>query len=99
MHKCARYGEKLATPDVSVSDLIGDIDPIKAANLKLSFADEKVIHYGIIPRSNRCIFVINELPDLQARIQVSLFNIFPSDKIFGVWTIEPFQMYYLFYLV
>mgnify|MGYP001313662954 CR=1 FL=1 len=70
-----RYAEKLATPDVSVADLIGDIDPIKAANLKLDFADERVMHYGIIPRSNRCIFVINELPDLQARIQVSLFNI------------------------
>jgi magnesium chelatase subunit I len=75
LHKSKRYGEKLATPDVSVADLIGDIDPIKAANLKLSFADENVLHYGIIPRSNRCIFVINELPDLQARIQVSLFNI------------------------
>ena len=75
LHKAQRYGEKLATPDVSVADLIGDIDPIKAANLKLSFADEGVLHYGIIPRSNRCIFVINELPDLQARIQVSLFNI------------------------
>src|SRR6476620_10937428 len=75
LHRSARYGEKLATPDVSVADLIGDIDPIKAANLKLSFADERVLHYGIIPRSNRCIFVINELPDLQARIQVSLFNI------------------------
>ena len=75
LHCSERYGEKLATPDVSVADLIGDIDPIKAANLKLSFADEKVLHYGIIPRSNRCIFVINELPDLQARIQVSLFNI------------------------
>lgn len=75
MHRSQRYGEKLATPDVSVADLIGDIDPIKAANLKLSFADERVLHYGIIPRSNRCIFVINELPDLQARIQVSLFNI------------------------
>ena len=75
MHKSQRYGEKLATPDVSVADLIGDIDPIKAANLKLSFADERVLHYGIIPRSNRSIFVINELPDLQARIQVSLFNI------------------------
>ncbi len=75
LHKSKRYGEKLATPDVSVADLIGDIDPIKAANLKLSFADEGVLHYGIIPRSNRCIFVINELPDLQARIQVSLFNI------------------------
>jgi magnesium chelatase subunit I len=75
LHSSKRYGEKLATPDVSVADLIGDIDPIKAANLKLSFADERVLHYGIIPRSNRCIFVINELPDLQARIQVSLFNI------------------------
>lgn len=75
LYKAQRYGEKLATPDVSVADLIGDIDPIKAANLKLSFADEGVLHYGIIPRSNRCIFVINELPDLQARIQVSLFNI------------------------
>ncbi len=75
LHRNQRYGEKLATPDVSVADLIGDIDPIKAANLKLSFADERVLHYGIIPRSNRSIFVINELPDLQARIQVSLFNI------------------------
>ncbi len=75
LHRSSRYGEKLATPDVSVADLIGDIDPIKAANLKLSYADERVIHYGIIPRSNRGIFVINELPDLQARIQVSLFNI------------------------
>lgn len=76
-----RYGEKLATPDVSVADLIGDIDPIKAANLKLSFADERVLHYGIIPRSNRGIFVINELPDLQARIQVSLFNILEEGDI------------------
>lgn len=75
LHKSQRYGEKLATPDVSVADLIGDIDPIKAVNLKLNFADERVLHYGIIPRSNRSIFVINELPDLQARIQVSLFNI------------------------
>ena len=75
LHKSERYGEKLATPDVSIADLIGDIDPIKAANLKLNYADERVIHYGIIPRCNRGIFVINELPDLQARIQVSLFNI------------------------
>jgi magnesium chelatase subunit I len=81
IHRSDRYGEKLATPDVSVADLIGDIDPIKAANLKLSFADEKVIHYGIIPRSNRGIFVINELPDLQARIQVSLFNILQEGDI------------------
>jgi len=81
MHRSRRYGEKLATPDVSVADLIGDIDPIKAANLKLSFADERVIHYGIIPRSNRGIFVINELPDLQARIQVALFNILEEGDV------------------
>lgn len=81
LHRSERYGEKLATPDVSVADLIGDIDPIKAANMKLSFADEKVIHYGIIPRSNRGIFVINELPDLQARIQVALFNILQEGDI------------------
>ena len=81
VHRSERYGEKLATPDVSVADLIGDIDPIKAANLKLSFGDEQVIHYGIIPRSNRGIFVINELPDLQARIQVSLFNILQEGDI------------------
>ncbi len=76
-----RYVEKLATPDVSVADLIGDIDPIKAANLKLSYSDYRVIHYGIIPRSNRCIFVINELPDLQARIQVALFNILQEGDV------------------
>ena len=81
IHRSQRYGEKLATPDVSVADLIGDIDPIKAANLKLSFADERVIHYGIIPRSNRGIFVINEIPDLQARIQVSLFNILEEGDV------------------
>jgi magnesium chelatase subunit I len=81
LHRSERYVEKLATPDVSIADLIGDIDPIKAANLKLSYADERVIHYGIIPRSNRCIFVINELPDLQARIQVSLFNILQEGDI------------------
>jgi magnesium chelatase subunit I len=81
LHRDERYTEKLATPDVSVADLIGDIDPIKAANLRLSFADEQVIHYGIIPRSNRCIFVINELPDLQARIQVALFNILEEGDI------------------
>lgn len=73
--RASRYAEKLATPDVSVADLIGDVDPIKAATLKLPYNDERVIHFGLIPRSHRCIFVINELPDLQARIQVSLFNI------------------------
>jgi len=81
MHRFDRYAEKLATPDVSVADLIGDVDPIRAANLKLSYGDERVIHFGIIPRSNRCIFVINELPDLQARIQVALFNILQEGDI------------------
>ncbi|MFT5601947.1 MAG: magnesium chelatase subunit I [Flavobacteriales bacterium] len=76
-----RFFEKLATPDVNVSDLIGDIDPIKAATLKLPYSDERVLHYGMIPRANRCIFVINELPDLQARIQVSLFNILQEGDI------------------
>jgi len=81
LHRSERYGEKLATPDVSVADLIGDIDPIKAANLRLNFADERVIHFGIIPKSNRGIFVINEIPDLQARIQVALFNILEEGDI------------------
>ena len=67
-----RYTEKLATPDVTIADLIGDVDPIKAASLKLPYSDERVIHFGLIPRSHRGIFVINELPDLQARIQVAL---------------------------
>ena len=75
IHRDERYVEKLATPDVSIADLVGDVDPIKAATLKLPYSDERVIHFGLIPRSHRCIFVINELPDLQARIQVSLFNI------------------------
>lgn len=81
MHRSERYVEKLATPDVSVADLIGDIDPIKAANLKLDFSDHRVIHFGLVPRSNRCIFVINELPDLQPRIQVSLFNILQEGDV------------------
>ena len=81
LHRSERFAEKLATPDVTVADLIGDIDPIKAANLKLSYADDRVIHYGMIPRANRCIFVINELPDLQARIQVSLFNILQEGDV------------------
>jgi magnesium chelatase subunit I len=81
LHRDERYTEKLATPDVSVADLIGDVDPIKAATLKLPYSDERVIHFGLIPRSNRCIFVINELPDLQARIQVALFNILQEGDI------------------
>lgn len=81
LHRDQRYTEKLATPDVSIADLIGDVDPIKAANLKLNYNDERVIHFGLIPRSHRCIFVINELPDLQARIQVALFNILQEGDI------------------
>ena len=81
LHRDARYVEKLATPDVSVADLIGDVDPIKAATLKLTYADERVIHYGLVPRAHRGLFVINELPDLQARIQVSLFNILQEGDI------------------
>ncbi|MCR9250431.1 MAG: sigma 54-interacting transcriptional regulator [bacterium] len=81
LHRDSRYTEKLATPDVSIADLIGDVDPIKAASLKLPYSDERVIHYGLIPRSHRGIFVINELPDLQARIQVALFNILQEGDI------------------
>ncbi|MGA0559844.1 magnesium chelatase [Larkinella sp. VNQ87] len=81
LHRSDRYTEKLATPDVSVADLVGDVDPIKAATLKLPYSDERTIHFGLIPRSHRCIFVINELPDLQARIQVSLFNILQEGDI------------------
>lgn len=81
VHRDDRFAEKLATPDVTVADLIGDVDPIKAAHLKLTYADDRVIHFGMIPRANRCIFVINELPDLQARIQVALFNILQEGDI------------------
>jgi magnesium chelatase subunit I len=81
LHREDRFAEKLATPDVTVADIIGDVDPIKAANLKLTYADDRVIHFGMIPRANRCIFVINELPDLQARIQVALFNILQEGDI------------------
>ncbi|MFY0674328.1 MAG: magnesium chelatase [Bacteroidia bacterium] len=81
LHRDSRYVEKLATPDVSVADLVGDVDPIKAASLKLAYSDERVIHFGLVPRSHRCIFVINELPDLQARIQVALFNMLQEKDI------------------
>ncbi len=76
-----RYQEKLATPDVTIADLIGDIDPVKAAKLKLSFSSEEAIHYGLVPRANRGIFAINELPDLQPRIQVGLLNIMQEKDI------------------
>ncbi len=81
IHRARRYGEKLATPDVTIADLIGDIDPIKAAAQRLHYAHEGAIHFGIIPRCNRGIFAINELPDLQPRIQVGLFNILEEKDI------------------
>lgn len=81
VHRSNRYVEKLATPDVTVADLVGDVDPIKAATLKLPYSDERVIHFGLIPRSHRSLFVINELPDLQPRIQVALFNVLQEGDI------------------
>lgn len=81
LHRDMRYGEKLATPDVTIADLIGDIDPIKAASQRLHYSHEGAIHFGIIPRTNRGIFAINELPDLQPRIQVGLFNIMEEKDI------------------
>ena len=98
LHRDQRFAEKLATPDVTVADIIGDVDPIKAANLKLSYADDRVIHYGMIPRANRCIFVINELPDLQARIQVALFNILQEGdiQIRGFQLRMPLEMQFVF---
>jgi magnesium chelatase subunit I len=98
LHRSDRFFEKLATPDVTVADIIGDIDPIKAANLKLSYADDRVIHFGMIPRANRCIFVINELPDLQARIQVALFNILQEGdiQIRGFKVRMPLDMQFVF---
>ncbi|TRX01571.1 sigma 54-interacting transcriptional regulator [Flavobacterium gawalongense] len=98
LHRSDRFFEKLATPDVTVADLIGDVDPIKAANLKLSYADDRVIHFGMIPRANRSIFVINELPDLQARIQVALFNILQEGdiQIRGFKLRMPLDMQFVF---
>lgn len=81
LHRDRRFGEKLATPDVTIADLIGDIDPIKAAGQRLHYSHEGAIHFGIIPRTNRGIFAINELPDLQPRIQVGLFNIMEEKDI------------------
>lgn len=98
LHRSDRYVEKLATPDVTVADLIGDVDPIKAAHQKLTYSDERVIHFGLIPRAHRCIFVINELPDLQARIQVSLFNILQEGdmQIRGFKLRLPLDIQFLF---
>ncbi len=98
VHRDERFAEKLATPDVTVADIVGDVDPIKASNLKLSYADDRVIHYGMIPRANRSIFVINELPDLQARIQVALFNILQEGdvQIRGFKLRLPLDMQFVF---
>ncbi|MDA3963796.1 MAG: magnesium chelatase [Planctomycetota bacterium] len=81
LHRDQRYGEKLATPDVTVADLIGDVDPLKAAHRKLDLSDEEVIHFGIVPRSNRGIFCVNEIPDLAPRIQVALLNLLEEQDI------------------
>lgn len=81
LHRSERYAEKLATPDTSIADLIGDVDPIKAATRRLTYADEDVIHFGLVPRANRGIFAINELPDLQPRIQVGLLNILEEQDV------------------
>src|SRR5262249_5959917 len=76
-----RYVEKLATPDVTIADMIGDIDPIKAARRGQGISDELTIHYGLVPRANRGIFAINELPDLAGKIQVGLFNIMQEGDV------------------
>jgi magnesium chelatase subunit I len=76
-----RYVEKLATPDVTIADMIGDIDPIKAASRGLQLGDEQTMHYGLVPRANRGIFAINEVPDLASKVQVGLFNILQEGDI------------------
>jgi magnesium chelatase subunit I len=81
LHRSERYGEKLATPDVTIADIIGDIDPLKAAHQRLHYSHEGAIHFGIIPRTNHGVFTINELPDLQPRIQVGLFNLLEERDI------------------
>jgi magnesium chelatase subunit I len=80
MPRAARYGEKLATPDITIADLIGDVDPIKVAEGRY-LSDELTIHYGLIPRTNRGIFCINELPDLAERLQVGLFNLMEESDV------------------
>jgi magnesium chelatase subunit I len=77
----ARYVEKLATPDVTIADMIGDLDPIKAARAGLQLSSELTMHYGLLPRANRGIFAINELPDLAGKIQVGLFNILQEGDV------------------
>jgi magnesium chelatase subunit I len=77
----ARFVEKLATPDVTIADMVGDIDPIKAAEAGLNLSDELTMHYGLLPRANRGIFAVNELPDLAGKIQVGLFNILQEGDV------------------
>src|SRR5471030_2872090 len=81
LNRDARYVEKLATPDVTIADMVGDIDPIKAAQAGLNLSDELTMHYGLLPRANRGIFAINELPDLAGKIQVGLFNILQEGDV------------------
>ena len=81
VHRDQRFHEKLATPDANMADMIGDIDPIRASREKLDLSDERVIHYGIVPRSHRGLFCINEVPDLQPRIQVGLLNLLEEKDI------------------
>src|SRR3990172_8868035 len=81
LHRENRFIEKLSTPDVTIADMIGDVDPIKAAKGGLHLSDELTIHYGLVPRANRCIFAINELPDLAGKVQVGLFNILQEGDI------------------
>ncbi len=81
LHREQRYVEKLATPDVTIADMIGDIDPIKAARRGQDISDELTVHYGLLPRANRGVFAINELPDLAGKIQVGLFNIMQEGDV------------------
>ena len=81
LHRSARYVEKLAPPDTTVADIIGDIDPIKAARLGTNLGDERAVHYGLLPRANRGIFAMNELPDLSGKVQVALFNVMQEGDV------------------
>src|SRR6186997_2167303 len=81
LERDARYVEKLATPDVTIADMIGDIDPIKAARAGLQLSNELTMHYGLLPRANRSIFAINELPDLAGKVQVGLFNVMQEGDV------------------
>src|SRR5262249_14922991 len=81
LHRDDRYVEKLATPDVTIGDIIGELPTIKAARASLQLSDEMTMHYGLVPRANRGIFAINELPDLAGKIQVGLFNILQEGDV------------------